>query len=302
MGYAPGVRAWRCRDEATGVFFNSCNVIFDENFSSRAFPDSDSDDGEDAAVAPVVSPPAAPVVVPPVPAPPAPPVPPAADRRSTRVRLPTARGQSYQSTLLSDRERLARQRESRQACIQGVIPPIEGVNAVPDTPDDGIIPDAEEVGFPRAIANLIAAESTCVAVRTSDSRRSPHSSSGYDMKVPPATYDEAVQRPDWDLWLSAMQKEINLMSEMGVYELVALPNGRKAIGCRWVLEFKEDQKGGSVYKAQLVAQGFSQVPGVDFGKTFAPVARPSSIRILSVYAAAKDWELDSVAATRLKPG
>jgi hypothetical protein len=303
MGYAPGVRAWRCRDKATGVFFNSCNVVFDENFSGRTFPDSDSDDDEDATVAPVVPPlPVAPMV-PPLPvAPmvlplmPAPPVPPVGDRRSTRVRLPTVRGQSYQSTLLADRARLAHQRELRQARVQGVTPPIEGVNAIPDAPDNGIIPDAEEVGFPRAIADLIATESACVTIR-SDSRRSPNSS-GYDMKVPPATYDEAMQCSDRDLWLSAMQKEINLMSEMGVYELVALPNDRKAIGCRWVLEFKEDQKGGSVYKARLVAQGFSQVPGVDFGKTFAPVARPSSIRILSVYAAAKDWELDSFDAKR----
>jgi hypothetical protein len=96
----------------------------------------------------------------------------------------------------------------------------------------------------------------------------------------------------------AMQKEINLMSEMNIYELVELPEGRRAIGCRWILEFKEDEKGGSVHKACLVAQGFSQVPGIDFGKTFAPVARSSSIHLLSAYTAAKDWELDSFDANR----
>lgn len=46
------------------------------------------------------------------------------------------------------------------------------------------------------------------------------------------------------------------MSGMGVYELVPLPENRQAIGCRWVLEFREDEKGGSVFKACLVAQGF----------------------------------------------
>jgi hypothetical protein len=74
-----------------------------------------------------------------------------------------------------------------------------------------------------------------------------------------------------------MHKEINLMSEMNVYELTMLPTDRRAIGCRWVLEFKEDLKGGPTFKARLVAQGFSQITGVDFGKTFAPVAKSMSI-------------------------
>jgi hypothetical protein len=35
-------------------------------------------------------------------------------------------------------------------------------------------------------------------------------------------------------------------------------------------------------KARLVAKGFSQVEGLDFGETFAPVARLEAIRIPSV--------------------
>jgi hypothetical protein len=197
---------------------------------------------------------------------------------------------------------LARQRELRQARIQGVPP--EGVNALPDAPPeegttddpDAIVPDEDEVGYPRVLANLIATEFACVTIR-SDARRNPLTAD-YNMKIPPSTFDEAMQRSDANEWLSAMRKEINLMSEMNVYELVKLPEGRRAIGCRWVLEFKEDAKGGPVHKARLVAQGFSQVPGIDFGKTFAPVARPSSIRLLSAHAAAHDWEIDSFDAKR----
>lgn len=81
-----------------------------------------------------------------------------------------------------------------------------------------------------------------------------------------------MQHLDANNWLNAMHKEINLMSEMNVYGLVKLAAGRRAIGFRWVLEFKEDAKGGPVHKACLVVQGFSQVPGIDFGKTFAHVA------------------------------
>jgi hypothetical protein len=44
-------------------------------------------------------------------------------------------------------------------------------------------------------------------------------------------------------------------------------------------------------KACLVAQGFSQVEGLDFGQTFAPVARLESIRILLIFAASKVFKL-----------
>lgn len=41
-------------------------------------------------------------------------------------------------------------------------------------------------------------------------------------------------------------------------------------------------------KARLVAQGYSQVEGLDFGKTFAPVAGLESIRILIGFASCFD--------------
>ena len=44
-------------------------------------------------------------------------------------------------------------------------------------------------------------------------------------------------------------------------------------------------------KARLVAQGFSQVEGLDFGETFAPVARLEAIRILLAFAACKRFKL-----------
>jgi hypothetical protein len=36
-------------------------------------------------------------------------------------------------------------------------------------------------------------------------------------------------------------------------------------------------------KARLVAQGFSQMEGLDFGEIFAPVARLDAIRILLAF-------------------
>jgi hypothetical protein len=44
-------------------------------------------------------------------------------------------------------------------------------------------------------------------------------------------------------------------------------------------------------KARLVAQGYSQVEGLDFGETFAPVARLEAIRILLAFATSKGSKL-----------
>jgi hypothetical protein len=44
-------------------------------------------------------------------------------------------------------------------------------------------------------------------------------------------------------------------------------------------------------KAHLVAQGYSQVEGLDFGETFTPVVRLEAIRILLAFTASKGFKL-----------
>jgi hypothetical protein len=44
-------------------------------------------------------------------------------------------------------------------------------------------------------------------------------------------------------------------------------------------------------KARLIAQGFSQVEGIDFWETFAPIARLEAIRILLAFAASNKFKL-----------
>ena len=64
------------------------------------------------------------------------------------------------------------------------------------------------------------------------------------------------------------------------------------IGTKWVFRNKQDENGVVVRnKARLVAQGFTQVEGLDFGETFAPVARLEAIRILLAFASHHDIKL-----------
>ncbi|KIJ18807.1 hypothetical protein PAXINDRAFT_48680, partial [Paxillus involutus ATCC 200175] len=96
----------------------------------------------------------------------------------------------------------------------------------------------------------------------------------------------------------AMKTELHTMKEMNVYTVAELPKCCKAIRCGWVLEFKDNNKGGSVYKARLIVQGFSQVPSIDYSATFAPVIRPASVHLIAALACQKDWEINTFDAKR----
>ncbi|GKD81005.1 copia protein, partial [Tanacetum coccineum] len=64
------------------------------------------------------------------------------------------------------------------------------------------------------------------------------------------------------------------------------------IGTKWVYGNNLDENGVvSRNKAKLVAQGYNQQEGIDYDKTYAPVARLESIRILLAYACALDFKL-----------
>jgi hypothetical protein len=107
----------------------------------------------------------------------------------------------------------------------------------------------------------------------------------------PRTVREALSGPDSNKWLSLMESEIKNIESKGTWIETSLPEGRKAVGCKWVFKVKTDADGNVVkYKSRLVAQGFSQVPGVDYMETFAPVSRTTSLRLLLTIAATNDLE------------
>ena len=104
----------------------------------------------------------------------------------------------------------------------------------------------------------------------------------------PLKVDEALDDPDWVI---AMQEELNNFTRNEVWELVECPK-QNVIGTKWVFRNKQDEHGVVTRnKARLVAQGFTQIEGLDFGEIYVPVARLESIRILLVYATHHDFKL-----------
>ncbi|KAF8747055.1 Reverse transcriptase (RNA-dependent DNA polymerase) [Rhizoctonia solani] len=78
-------------------------------------------------------------------------------------------------------------------------------------------------------------------------------------------------------------------------KLTKLPYECKAMGNKWVLTLKRNENGEPVrYKAQLVVQGFSQQPGIDFDKTFAPVVQLDSICTLVSLANNNNWDVQQL--------
>ncbi|GKA93083.1 retrovirus-related pol polyprotein from transposon TNT 1-94 [Tanacetum coccineum] len=73
-------------------------------------------------------------------------------------------------------------------------------------------------------------------------------------------------------------------------DLVDLPNGKRAIGTKWVYKKKKDKRGIVIKKkARLVAQGYTQEEGIYYDEVFAPVARIETIRLFLAYASFKDF-------------
>jgi hypothetical protein len=75
------------------------------------------------------------------------------------------------------------------------------------------------------------------------------------------------------------------------WSLVERPK-QNIVSIKWVFHNKQDEHGVVIRnKTRLVAKGYSQVEGLNFNKTFAPVARLESIRILLTYATHQDFKI-----------
>jgi hypothetical protein len=93
-------------------------------------------------------------------------------------------------------------------------------------------------------------------------------------------------------WVNAMHKELENFERNQVWTLVDPPRDVNVIGTNWVLKNKQWEDGEVVRnKARLVAQGYNQVEGLDFGETFAHVAHLEAIRILLAFATSKGFKL-----------
>ena len=75
------------------------------------------------------------------------------------------------------------------------------------------------------------------------------------------------------MWREAIAKEYASIMKNDVWEVVPRPEGKSMVTSKWLYKIKYVVDGNiKKYKARFVSRGFSQVEGVDYDETFAPVA------------------------------
>ncbi|KAK3001019.1 hypothetical protein RJ639_020679 [Escallonia herrerae] len=105
----------------------------------------------------------------------------------------------------------------------------------------------------------------------------------------PKYFSQAVKHAHWR---DAMAKEISALEANNTWTLMPLPSRKRAIDSKWVYKVKFHPDGTvERYKARLVAKGYTQIEGLDFHETFAPVAKLVTVRCLLAIASIKKWEL-----------
>jgi hypothetical protein len=80
------------------------------------------------------------------------------------------------------------------------------------------------------------------------------------------------------------------MDKQQVWEIIKkedIPEDRRTIKCKWVFKIKRN----CIFSARLVVCGCSQVPGIDFNESFAPVINDVSFQIILI--AKLIWNLEA---------
>ena len=91
----------------------------------------------------------------------------------------------------------------------------------------------------------------------------------------PKNYKHAMSIP---VWQEAMQQEMAALQTNDTWSLVPRPQDINVVGSKWIFKIKLKEDGSiERHKARLVAQGYTQIEGLDYEETFSPVVRPTTI-------------------------
>ena len=305
VGYSDTQKAWRVYIPARRTVINSTHVTFDDRtgthedfqaegeiqFRYREFHFDDEDTPPIALETPVPVPPPAPAAIPTPPAPtlaatsylPTPPVSTIQAKPTRRARqprpLPPPRPPSerIQNLKMKDTKGKAPAKPSVPTIIEDTEHEASSADSSVDADASHSEPEADTQG--ESAADDSTEEQALLA--TGDE---------------PRNYREAMQSPNRRQWQDAMDTEIESIIALGTFELIDPPKGANIIDTTWAFKHKPYTIDSllELFKARLCARGYAQIPGEDFFKTFAPVAKTESTRLLYTIAAMLDWEIDIV--------
>lgn len=136
----------------------------------------------------------------------------------------------------------------------------------------------------RTIDNVVGSASTPSLVR-----RELEEDLQLVSEIEPTTFEQAQKM---ECLREAMLDEMTSIEENNTWELVDPPLHQCPNGPKWVYKIKKDASGIiTKHKAWLIAKGYVQRQGIDYGEAFAPVARLESVQLLLALVANEGWPI-----------
>ncbi|GJW19850.1 putative ribonuclease H-like domain-containing protein [Tanacetum coccineum] len=161
---------------------------------------------------------------------------------------------------------------------------------MPELKDIVYSDDDEDVGAEADINNLDTHILVSPILTTKIHKDHPVEQINGDIYSAPQTRRMSKSVTKQTYYSSKVQQRPSQKNFQIVWTLVDLPNGKRAIGTKWVYSCKKDERDIVIKnKARLVAQGYTQEEGIDYDEVFAPVARIKAIRLFLAYASFKDF-------------
>jgi histone deacetylase 1/2 len=108
----------------------------------------------------------------------------------------------------------------------------------------------------------------------------------------PTCYSTVMQHP---CWRKAMNTEFDALLQNQTWTLIPPSEASNVVGCKWVFRLKRKADGSiDRYKARLVAKGFHQQPVLDYGETYSPVIKPTTVRLVLSLALCSGWLIHQI--------
>jgi hypothetical protein len=114
-------------------------------------------------------------------------------------------------------------------------------------------------------------------------------------------YFSLIGGQEGEKWMEARDKEICSLEKKHCWVAVDLHPNTPSVGSKYICKLKLNPNGSiAKYKVRLVAQGFTQVEGINFYDTYSPVAKLSSIRTVIALASINKMHLHHIERKSLK--
>jgi len=117
----------------------------------------------------------------------------------------------------------------------------------------------------------------------------------------PKKFNEAYNGPQKEIWRKSMVKEIDNFVKRGSWKKVQRKdlNGRKPLKTGWVYKWKDATTIDQAAKSRAVIKGYSEIPGVDYTESFAPVATSTTNNLVIAMLlyrmnGPENWDIESI--------